>query len=64
MTDFCKEANDSAPIPTSLFYSLTEVGRSIDAGEINVSSLRNAPLDAMIDDEVYWTGVKGFLWVQ
>ena len=64
MTDFCKEANDSAPIPTSLFYSLTELCRSIDAGEINVSILRNAPLNAIIDDEVYWTGIKGLLWIQ
>ncbi len=64
MTDFCKGADDSATIPTSLFYSLTELCRSIDAGEINGSYIRNAPPNGVIDDEADWTGIKKWLWIQ
>ena len=64
MTDFCKAAEDSAPMPTSLFYSLTELCRSIDAGEIDVPNIRNAPPNAMIDDETGWNKTEGYLLIQ
>ena len=55
MTDFCKEAGDSAPIPASLFSSLTELCRSIDAAEIDVPNLRN---------KTGWTEIVEYLMVQ
>ncbi len=63
MMDFC-EADDSAPIPATLFYSLTELCRSIDAGEIDASNIRNAPPNEVIDNEIDWTGIKEMLLVQ
>ena len=55
MTDFCKEAGDSAPIPASLFDCLTELCRSIDKGEIDVPNLRN---------EAGWNKIVDYLMVQ
>lgn len=55
MTEFCKEAGDSAPIPASLFGSLTEVYRSIDAGEIDPPNIRK---------EAGWTKIVEYLVVQ
>ena len=55
MTDFCEAAEDSAPIAASLFYSLTELCRSINAGEIHTSNIRNG---------ADWTKTEGYLSVQ
>ena len=63
MTYFC-EVDNFALIPARLFYSLTELCRSIDAGEIDASNVRDAPSRGVIDDEKDWTGIKDFLSIQ
>ena len=64
MTDFYKGQGDSAPIPQSLFCSLTELCRSIDGGEIIVSNAGNAPPNEETDNEAKWTKVKEYLSIQ
>ena len=58
MKDFCKGQGHPAPIPTSLFYSLTELCRRIDEDEIIVSSVGNAPPNEETNDEAKWTKIK------
>ena len=55
MTDFCEVADDSALIPASLFYSLIELCRNINAGEIDASNIRNG---------ADWIKIEGYLLVQ
>ena len=64
MTDYCKGQGDSAPIPESLFCSLTEYCRSIKVGEIVASNIGNTPPDEETDDEAQWTKIKEYLWIQ
>ena len=64
MMDFYKGQGDSAPIPESLFCSLTGLCRSIDEGEIVASNIGNSPPNEETDDEAKWTKVKEYLGVQ
>ena len=64
MTDFCKGQGDPAPIPASLFRSLTELCRSIDVGEIVAYNSGNAPPNEESDEEAKWTRIKEYLSIQ
>ena len=74
MKYFCKEVVDSATIPASLFYSLTQLCRSIDAGEIDGSYIRHeavwaeitdyllTPRERPVDFDSYRDTICQFLW--
>ena len=64
MTDFCKGQGNSAPIPESLFCSLTRLCRNIKVDSIVISSTGNAPPDEESDEEAMWTTIKEHLAIQ
>ena len=61
MNDFCEGQGGSAPIPASLFYSLTQFCRSNDVRTFIASTAGNPPPNEEIDDEANWNKVKEHL---
>ena len=61
MNDFCEGQGDSAPIPASLFYSLTQFCRSNDVRNLIASNAGNPSPNEETDDEANWNMVKEHL---
>lgn len=64
MTDFCKGQGNSALIPESLFFSLTNFCRNVKVDNIVISNIGNATLDEESDEEAKWTTIKEYLATQ
>ena len=64
MNDFCEGRGDSAPIPASLFYSLTQWCRSNDVSKLIASNASNPSPNEETDNEANWNKVKEHLRIE
>ena len=64
MNDFCEGQGDSTPIPSSLFYGLTQFCRSNDVSQIIASNAGNPSPNEETDDEANWNKVKEHLRIE